>query len=224
MASILLVSEDAALRQLADVILTRGGHELITVGRPEEGVRARFSVKVDALLFDCGALGRLEELAGLLDWLTASNESLAAIVITALPEPLPISSGISCRVLAKPVAAHDLEVAVSEALNEPPPGHSDIPIDSVGLKLDVDRQQLKMRGRKVALSTREFELARYFVERPSEVVTFRDVLEDVWCLPLDDSSLSTLRSHVHNLRRKFDEVGAEGGMLRTLKGRGYRLL
>ena len=224
MASILLVSEDAALRQLAEVILTRGGHELITVDRPEEGVRAKFSVKIDALMFDCGGLGRLEELTGLLEWLTVNNETLAAIVITALPEPLPLPEGASYRVLRKPVAARDLEVAVSQALNEPPPVHSEVAIDGVGLRLDLNRQQLKMGGNKVSLSAREFELARYFAERQSDVVTFRDVLEDVWCLPLDESSLSTLRSHVHNLRRKFEEVGAEANMLRTLKGRGYRLV
>jgi DNA-binding response OmpR family regulator len=224
MPSILLVSEDAALRQLAEVILTRGGHELISVGRAEQGVRATFSIKVDALLFDCATLRHREELAGLLDWLLERNDRMAAIMITAVPESLDLPERIATRVLKKPLAARDLETAIVEALEVKRGDAGAIPIDGVGLELDTRRHELRCGARAVGLSAKEFELARYFAERPTQVISFRDVLEDVWCLPLEERSLSTLRSHVYNLRRKIRETGVDAEMLRTMKGRGYRLL
>ena len=86
------------------------------------------------------------------------------------------------------------------------------------------RQRLVLRkGRRVALSAREFELLRYLFAHRNEVVSREQLLRDVWGY----SHLSVTRTvdnYVAKLRTHIEPRPHEPRYLITVHGSGYQLL
>lgn len=88
------------------------------------------------------------------------------------------------------------------------------------IELDLDRLDVRMDGRAVALTLKEFELLRALMEAKGEVVSRELLLQRIWGLSLPSEMESrTVNVHIHRLRRK---LGAEGRHILTVKNVGYR--
>ena len=76
-------------------------------------------------------------------------------------------------------------------------------------------------GRHIALSPREFELFRYFMENAGETVTREMLLRDVWNMNFDPQT-NVVDVNIGRLRRKLED-GFKTPALETIWGAGYRL-
>ncbi len=76
--------------------------------------------------------------------------------------------------------------------------------------------------RHLALSPKEFEMFRYFMENAGEVVTRSMLLREVWDMNFDPQT-NVIDVNIGRLRRKLEE-GATEPLLETVWGSGYRLL
>src|SRR4051794_40328164 len=75
---------------------------------------------------------------------------------------------------------------------------------------------------RVPLGSRAFQLLSLLVERRGAIVTRQEIMDTVWPnLIVEDNNLSVQLSA---LRRALDLGRADGSCIRTLPGRGYRLL
>lgn len=88
------------------------------------------------------------------------------------------------------------------------------------LCLDLDAYRAAVAGRPLDLTHREFELLRYFLERPGRVATRERLLQAVWGLDYFGST-KTVDVHIHRLRRKLGEQYRR--YLQTVRHVGYRL-
>jgi DNA-binding response OmpR family regulator len=108
---------------------------------------------------------------------------------------------------------------------EPPPSKS-YPaqparlLTSGGIKLNLDRSTVSIRGRAVELTSKEFGLLRLLIEARGDVITLGHLLEKVWGYekPPDPES-KTVNVHIHRLRRK---LGADGRRILSVRNVGYR--
>ena len=95
---------------------------------------------------------------------------------------------------------------------------------SLGDVVVKPRQRLVLRkGRRVALSAREFELLRYLFAHRNEVVSREQLLRDVWGY----SHLSVTRTvdnYVAKLRTHIEPRPHEPRYIITVHGSGYQLL
>ena len=86
------------------------------------------------------------------------------------------------------------------------------------------QQRLVLRkGRRVALSAREFELLRYLFAHRNEVVSREQLLRDVWGY----SQLTitrTVDNYVAKLRTQLEPKPHDPRYLVTVHGTGYQLL
>jgi DNA-binding response OmpR family regulator len=93
---------------------------------------------------------------------------------------------------------------------------------SVGeLELDAARRTARRGDRALDLTAKEFVLLRYFMSRPSEVISEGDLLTHVW----DENAnpyTKTVRVTIATLRRKLADPG-ETQPIETVIGSGYRL-
>jgi DNA-binding winged helix-turn-helix (wHTH) protein len=91
--------------------------------------------------------------------------------------------------------------------------------DLEGLVLDSAGRSVKLDGRTIGLTAREYALLSYLHARTGEVVTRRELLLDVWGQRYTGGP-RTIDIHVRRLRKKL------GAALRleTLRGAGYKLL
>lgn len=78
------------------------------------------------------------------------------------------------------------------------------------------------QNRHIALSPREFELFRYFMENAGETVTREMLLQDVWKMSFDPQT-NVVDVNIGRLRRKLED-GFDSPALETIWGSGYRLL
>lgn len=86
------------------------------------------------------------------------------------------------------------------------------------------RQRLVLRkGRRVALSAREFELLRYLFTHRNEVVSREQLLRDVWGYS-ELSITRTVDNYVAKLRTQLEPKPHEPRHIVTVHGTGYQLL
>ena len=87
------------------------------------------------------------------------------------------------------------------------------------LTLDLPTRAVTRGDRRVALTTREFELLEYFLRNVGRVLTRPMIAEQVWGIDFDSDS-NVIDVYVGYLRRKIDAPG-ERRLLHTVRGAGY---
>jgi OmpR family response regulator NblR len=76
-------------------------------------------------------------------------------------------------------------------------------------------------GRKIDLTMKEFELLKYLMAHPREVVTREQILEHVWGYDFHGES-NIIEVYIRYLRLKI-EVGGQKRLIHTVRGVGYVL-
>ncbi len=89
------------------------------------------------------------------------------------------------------------------------------------LKVDFDRREVVKRGYLLELSSKEFEMLKYFIERRGKVVTRDQLLDAVWGYE-NYPFTRTVDVHVAKLRRKIEEDPSRPRHLITIHGIGYK--
>jgi len=91
-----------------------------------------------------------------------------------------------------------------------------------GLQMDLDRHEVKVSGRPVELTPKEFQILRHFLEAPSRVFSRQEMLNCVWGegYALEEHALDV---HIHSLRQKIEEDPAKPKLIVTVRGVGYKL-
>ncbi len=87
------------------------------------------------------------------------------------------------------------------------------------VELSASRHEVKVDGRQVSLTLREFDLLAYLMARPGIVCTRESLLQHVWGWDFDGGS-RTVDVHVQTLRSKLEGSDA---VIETVRGVGYRL-
>jgi two-component system response regulator RegX3 len=89
------------------------------------------------------------------------------------------------------------------------------------VRLDAARHEVEVRGERVALPLKEFELLELLLANAGRVLT-RDVLIDrVWG-PNYYGDTKTLDVHVKRLRAKVEDDPGKPERIVTVRGVGYR--
>jgi len=86
------------------------------------------------------------------------------------------------------------------------------------LDLDPDTRRAQVAGVPVELTTTEFDLLSYLMQRPGRVCAREELLADVWGYPAGTPTRTT-DVHIAQLRAKLGDVV----QLRTVRGVGYSI-
>jgi DNA-binding response OmpR family regulator len=90
------------------------------------------------------------------------------------------------------------------------------------LEIDLASRVVRVAGRAVQLSAKEFDLLVALAEDPDRVFRKEELLRDVWGFR-SLGRTRTLDSHASRLRRKLNSEG-EAGYVVNVWGVGYRLV
>lgn len=88
-----------------------------------------------------------------------------------------------------------------------------------GVRLDIRKHEVTVKGRLIILTLKEFELLRRLMNNPNIVLTRDRLLEDIWGYDFDGET-RTVDVHVRTLRQK---LGEKGTLIETVRGVGYRI-
>jgi two-component system KDP operon response regulator KdpE len=88
------------------------------------------------------------------------------------------------------------------------------------LSVDLVRRVVKVGGKVVKLSPKEYELLRVMVQQAGKVLTHKFLLNQLWAIPID---AQYLRVYVQKLRQKIEPKPERPQYIFTETGIGYRL-
>src|SRR5882724_5457988 len=86
-------------------------------------------------------------------------------------------------------------------------------------EIDLARRELRVRGAPVPLGSRAFEILELLVQSAGELVSKGDLIGRVW--QRANVEENTLQFHISAIRKA---LGPDREMLKTVSGRGYRLV
>ncbi len=89
------------------------------------------------------------------------------------------------------------------------------------LSIDAHRREVKLGGRKVELTAREFDLLSFFAQHPGRVFRRADLLDNVWGYGHEGYE-HTVNSHINRLRAKIEDNPSRPEMIVTVWGVGYK--
>lgn len=178
--------------------------------------------------FDVIILDRmLPDLDGLtiLKRLRESGVDTPVLMLSALGRTSDRADGLDAGAddyLAKPFETTELLARIN-ALHRRASGRAHSAVILYGaFECHVKARTAFRQNRHLALSPREFELFRYFMQNAGEVVTREMLLQDVWNMSFDPQT-NVVDVSIGRLRRKLEE-GFATPALETIWGTGYRLL
>jgi DNA-binding response OmpR family regulator len=91
-----------------------------------------------------------------------------------------------------------------------------------GIALDPASREVRVAGRKVALTRKEFDLLALFIDKVGRVLTSAYLLETIWGYDLADyNDPHTVETHISRLRSKLGKEAA--CFLVNVHGMGYKL-
>jgi two-component system response regulator ResD len=91
------------------------------------------------------------------------------------------------------------------------------------LSVDRDTREVRVRGARVTLSQKEYELLLRLADEPRRVFTKAELLRDVWHYQAS-ARTRTLDAHASRLRRKLRDADPATPFVENVWGVGYRLL
>lgn len=96
-------------------------------------------------------------------------------------------------------------------------------VEFQGIRLDFKKFEGIRKGEPIELSTREFQLLRYFYQRKGEVILREDILQDIWGYTPDNMPTTrTIDNHIVKLRQKLEEDPADPKLILSIRGAGYK--
>ncbi len=223
MARVLVVDDDATVREVVVDYLRAAGHE---VSEAIDGAGALESVRkagADLVVLDvmmpgldglevCRRLRRLSD--------------VPIVLLTALGSEQDRVVGLEIGAddyVTKPFSPRELVLRVDSILRRSS-GSVDTDVPTVivdgGLVVDRDRRQVTLDGQETPLTTREFDLLTFFMSRPGVAFSRDDLLQHVWGWSFGDQSTVTV--HVRRLREKVEPDPTTPTRLLTVWGVGYR--
>ncbi|MCL2665499.1 MAG: response regulator transcription factor, partial [Defluviitaleaceae bacterium] len=94
-------------------------------------------------------------------------------------------------------------------------------LESGGIILDANRHYVSACGIEVDLTFKEFELLYFLMRNKSVAMTREKILSEVWGYDFAGSTNRTVDMHIKELRKKLGDCG---GMIKTIRGLGYKFI
>ncbi len=213
---VLVVEDELNIGALVRTYLQRSGYEVLWVRSGEEALSELRRRPVSLVVLDLGLPG----IDGF-DVCRRIAGSVPVIILTARDEEADRVAGLELGAddyVAKPFSPRELAARVKAVLRRA--GASGEPDDVAVLgpvTISRSAREVRVDGREVELTQREFDLLDYLVRHAGQVVTRDRLLESVWGFVYPGET-RTVEVHVAQLRKKLGDPE----LIRTVRGVGYK--
>jgi DNA-binding response OmpR family regulator len=225
---ILVVEDEAAIRDgLADVLVYHG-YRVDALGDGREGLTKALSGQYDLLLLDVMLPG-LDGFS-ICDEVRKIDREQPIIMLTAKTSDEDIVNGLSLGAddyIGKPFSIAELILRVKAVLRRSRAGA--VLAAQIALAGDVEIDTRNLSGRRgteaLTFTRREIEILQYLQQNADRPVSRDELLTRVWGYDRTAGiETRTVDIHIAKLRRKIEPDAKEPRNLITVRGAGYRLL
>jgi len=225
MALILVVEDEADLRQVLAYNLGQAGHEVLAAERGAAGLglaRERHPdlVLLDLMLPDVSGLEICRSLKS-----DAALRTIPVIMLTARSEEIDRVVGFELGAddyVVKPFSVRELILRIAAVLRRAQGAAAGQQLEDElrfgCLRVDRQAHRAWVDGAEIALTPLEMKLLWTLWERRGRVQARGTLLDDVWEASPENNT-RTVDTHVKRLREK---LGRAGAYVETVRGVGYR--
>ena len=220
-ATILVVDDEVQIRRVLRSTLTSNGYDILEAKNGEEAIRTVMREHPDLILLDVN----MPEMSGLE---TCRKIRLSfpgpIIMVTVRDSERDKIAALDCGAddyVVKPFAVGELLARIRSALRR---SSSDDPlpkVDTPELNFDFDTRLIAVRGNRVHLTPKEFDVLRLLVIHQGKPLTHKTILHTVWG-PDYAAETEYLRVVINQLRKKIEKDPARPSYIVTEQGLGYK--
>ena len=219
---LLIVEDDALAAQAMITGLSEHGHQCLTAGDGEAGLKAAGDGRFDVLIVD-RMMPRMDGIR-MVETLRRDGDHTPVLFLSALGEIGDRVDGLNAGgddYLVKPYALAELLARVEALARRREMGAVQTVLKVGDLEMDLIAREVRRAGLDIDLQPREFQLLEFLMRHGGQSVTRTMLLEKVWDYHFDPQT-NVIDVHISRLRSKIDK-GFEKPMLQTVRGAGYRL-
>lgn len=224
MTRILLVEDEASLREPLAFLLRHEGYEVTEAGTGPRAVECFTREGADLVLLDLMLPGmpgtevcrRIRE-----------HSAVPIIFLTARDSEVDIVVGLELGAddyVTKPYSSRELLARIRAVLRRHLPAQPEAPetVIQVGdVRMDVDRHAVEVAGEQITMPLREFQLLEFLLRNAGRVLERGQLIERVWGADYFGDT-KTLDVHIKRLRSRIEPEPAQPRRIVTVRGLGYR--
>ena len=216
---ILVVDDESRMRKLLKDFLSAKGYQILEAEDGEKAIEVfeENRNKIKLILLDV-MMPKLDGWSVLRKIRQESN--IPVIMLTARGEEQDELFGFELGVdeyISKPFSPKIL-VARVEAILKRTMGDKTEVKDYDGIVIDPEGRTVKVDGKPIEMSLREYELLKYLVDNEGIALSRDKILNNVWNYDYYGDS-RTIDSHIKKIRHK---LGKKGKYIETMRGIGYK--
>jgi two-component system KDP operon response regulator KdpE len=221
--TIVVIEDEAQIRKFLRISLEAHGYVVHEARLAADGLRLCAETKPNLLILDLG----LPDMDGQQLIRSVREWSQVPIVVLSVrgseaDKVQALDAGANDYV-TKPFGIGELMARIRAVLRDSEPGDGDSPLfEADGLAVDFAQRTVRVDGREIRLSRKEFELIRLLILSRGKVLTHQQILRQVWGDAQRDET-HYLRVLVGQLRHKLGDEPMHPRFIVTVQGVGYRL-
>lgn len=217
--TVLMVDDEFRMRKLVKDFLIQKQYKVLEAADGEEALKVfeENQNKIDIILLDV-MMPKLDGWSVLRQ--IRQTSKIPIIMLTARGEEQDELFGFELGVdeyIAKPFSPKILVARVEAILNRTKPKQTEVK-EYGGIVIDSEGRTVKVDGKQVELSLREYELLNYLVTNNGIALSRDKILNNVWNYDYYGDS-RTIDSHIKKIRHK---LGKKGKYIETIRGIGYK--
>lgn len=218
---LLVVEDESPIRRMIEEILKNEGFLVRTAASAEEALTELRKSVPDLAVMDVRMPGMsgfelCRKMRETPEW-----KAVPVIFLTSRDDQVSKVAGLSLGgddYVTKPFGAPELVARVQAVLRRTGGGKDEALLKGGAVHLDVQRRRLKVKGREIALTAKEFDILKTLLEKDGATLTRSYLLETVWGRNAEETS-RTVDQHVYRLRKA---LGKHGACVESVEGVGYR--
>lgn len=217
---ILIVDDDAALAEMLEIVLQQEGFDTVRAASGDAALTAFEQSRPDLVLLDLMLPG--------MDGVTVckslrQQSGVPIVMLTAKSDTADVVAGLEAGAddyVPKPFKTKELVARIRTRLRSRPDEGDDV--RRIGdLTISVSAHSVRRGSQVLNLTPLEFDLLLALAQRPSQVLTREELLDEVWGYR-NSADTRLVNVHVQRLRAKVEKDPENPEIIVTVRGIGYR--
>jgi two-component system KDP operon response regulator KdpE len=222
---VLIIDDDPMTVQLVSDTLRQDRYRVLSAPDGPQGLRTMYEHHPDLIILDIN----MPTMDG---WTVCQRirevSTVPVIMMTARDSPEEIIKGLDLGADEYVTKPFDISVLIARvratlrrAATEPTTFKTDIIYSDDYLTINLEERRVTVEGQLVRLTPTEFNLLAYLVDNAPRIVSYRELLEQIWGFEYIDD-IDYLRVYTWHLRRKLEPDSKDPIYIINELGVGYR--
>ena len=224
MYTVLVCDDDRDIRRALTIYLTDGGYHVLEAENGRELLETVARDEVHLILLDI-MMPELDGVSALA--LLRERSNIPVILLTAKSEDEDKITGLELGAddyVTKPFNAQEVLARVKAILRRYMHAGQGSGSSLVlgGIEMNDQDKTVLVEGERVAITPKEYDILKFFMENPGKVFSSREIYRQVW-KDKPVGAEGTVAVHIRHLREKLEIDPASPKYLKLVWGKGYKL-